>query len=432
MQEGNVALQVTITSVSDVQQEAQIELTPEELQPHFDRAYERFRPKAEVRGFRKGKVPLAMIKRLYGEAIEHEALDDIAGETFRGAMEERNIRPLGRPTMTAMDFKRGEKFHFTIAFDVRPPIALGKYKGITLERLVHTVTEEEVQGELDQILRANSTTSPADAVTDTDFSVTADVQELDEGGMPLIGKKTPGMKFILSDKNVVEEIRDALAQATVGGTYAAQFEHQHGEKRDRHRLSLTVTAIEKIALPAFDDAFVSKLTGGKVTSAAEFEKGLRTDLQRYYAEQADARVADDLANEVIRTHEFPVPESLVESYLDSFIEDLKNRTRDRKLPAGFDEKKYRESNRAMAVWQAKWALLKEQIAEKEQIAVTDEDLAARATDDSTRMGVEQERLLQYYRSSSSMTDRILADKITAFLKSHATITDRPAPVPQQA
>ena len=105
-------MQVSITNLSDVQQEADIQLTQDDIQPKFERAYEKYRPKAEIKGFRKGKVPMPMIKQLYGEAIEQDALDDIASDFYRKAMEEKNIHPVGQPTIVDMDFKRGEHFHF--------------------------------------------------------------------------------------------------------------------------------------------------------------------------------------------------------------------------------------------------------------------------------------------------------------------------------
>ena len=123
-------------------------------------------------------------------------------------------------------------------------------------------------------------------------------------------------------------------------------------------------------------------------------------------------------------HEFAVPDALVEGFLDSFVEDIKNQSRDKKLPQGFDEKKFREESRAYAVWQAKWLLLKEKIAEQETISVSKEDIEKLAETDAPRMGVTKEQLLRYYLGSSTVTERLLADRVMAFLKEHAKITEK--------
>jgi trigger factor len=416
-------VEITINTKSEIAQEAEIQVSNEELRPVFDRAYEKYRKKAEIHGFRKGKAPLEMIRRMYGEAIEHESLDDAADTFYKKAMEERDIRPLGQPTMVDMDYQPGKHFRFKIQYEVRPRITLKKYKSLLVERPVHTVTETEIDSEIDHLRRINSTTAEAEAVTDEHHLVTADVQELDEAGTPLIGRKTAGTRFLLSDTTLAPEIRDALASARVGESYRAQFENHHEDHTHQVRVNLTVTKIERVQLPAFDDDFVKKITKDKVTTTGEFLKNVRADVDRYWEEQAERKVRDAIADEIVRTHEFEVPESLVGNFLDAFAEDIKNRSKDRKLPAGFDEKRFREESRVHAVWQAKWLLLKEAIAAEEGIRVTDDELEKIVEVEAERVGIDKERLLAYYRSSSSATERLLSDKLMAFLRQQAKVKD---------
>ncbi|HXG01521.1 MAG TPA: trigger factor family protein, partial [Bacteroidota bacterium] len=207
-------MEVTINTLSDIQQEAEFVLTAEELQPHFERAYKKAAPNIEVRGFRKGKVPLDLIKKLYGEAIEQEALDDIANDSFREAMTERNIEPIGRPEMVDMDFRRGEHFRFKVQYEVTPTFELKPYKGLAVEKPVHRVSGEEVQAEVQRLRRINANLLGVTLVHDNDNHViTADVQELADDGMPLIGKKSQDVQFELADQNLVPELRDVLARA---------------------------------------------------------------------------------------------------------------------------------------------------------------------------------------------------------------------------
>jgi trigger factor len=417
-------VQVSITNVSDVQQEADIQLTQDEIQPMFEQAYVKYRPKVEIKGFRRGKVPMPMIKQLYGEAIEQDALDDIASDFYRKAMEEKNIQPVGQPTMVDMDFKRGEHFRFRIKYEIKPDIALGTYRGIKVEKPIHIVTDAEVESEIQKIRRANSSTAPAETVTDTGHIVTADVQELDETGSPLIGKKTPGAHFDLSDETIAREIRDTLAGATTGQTYRTKFESRHGDHSHTMHIALTVTKIEKVILPPFDDELVKKITGGKVTSVDEFRKNLRNDIERYWEEESTARLNDNIAKSLVDAHPFPIPESIVAGLLDSYVEDVRNRSRDRKLPKGFDEQKFRDENRSSATWQAQWLLLSGRIAEEEKITVTDAEIEATAEREAGKIGIEKDRMLQYYRKSSSASNRILSDKLMAFLRSSAKITEK--------
>jgi len=417
-------VQVTITSVSDVQQEADIQVSQDELQPMFEQAYAKYRPKVELKGFRKGKVPMPMIKQLYGEAIERDALDDIASDFYRKAMEEKGVRPVGQPTMVDMDFKRGDHFHFKIKYEVKPPIALGSYRGIAVEKPIHIVTDAEVEAEIAKIRRANSTMAEAERVTDTGYVVTADVQELDESGAPLIGKKTPGARFDLSDETLAPEISQALAAAAPGETRNAKFESQHGDHTHPVNIALAVTKVEQVTLPALDEALVKKVTGGKVDAVDQFRKNLRADIERFWEDESNARVNDNIARALVDAHPFTVPDAIVNGLLDSYVDDVRNRSRDRKLPKGFDEQKFREENRASAVWQARWILLKEKIAEQEKIAVSAAEIEELAEREAGKIGIAKDRLLQYYQKSGGVEDRLLSDKVMAFLRSHSRITDK--------
>jgi trigger factor len=418
-------VQVNITSLSPTEREAAFEVTAGDLQPHFDRAYEKFRPKAELKGFRKGKVPLAMIRKVYGEAIEHDALDEIANSLFRQAMEEQSVAPLGTPSMTSMDYKPKESFRFTVAFEVKPEITLGRYRGIEVEKPVRAITDAEVEEEIHHLRRSNSTTSETEAVTDPEHLVTADVQELDETGSPLVGKKSAGTRFYLADPSLAPGIKEALAAARPGETVQATAESSHEDHKHTHRLAITVTKVEKVHLPPFDAELVAKVTGGSVSSPEEFRQSIRADLQRYWEQQGMSRVNDAIANEVVRMHEIPVPASLVAAYLDSFKEDIASRSKDRKLPATFDEAKFRTENTAYATWQAKWFLLREAIARQEGITVTDDDISALAQQEAGRIGIEAARLLEYYRKSGSVTERLLGEKVMTFLREHAVVKDVP-------
>jgi FKBP-type peptidyl-prolyl cis-trans isomerase (trigger factor) len=175
---------------------------------------------------------------------------------------------------------------------------------------------------------------------------------------------------------------------------------------------------------------VKKVTHDNFMSPEAFRASIRADLEKYWAQRSEEKLADDIATEIVRQHEFNVPESLVEGILDSYVDELRNRSRDRQLPRGYDEKKFREERRVYAVWQAKWLLLKERIAEAEHIVVTDADLENVAADEAARSGLAKEKLLPHVKSSTAIRDRLLTNKIAAFLKEHARIIDTVVREPQ--
>ena len=422
-------MEVNINNLSEVLQEAEILVTDLELQPHFDQAYTKERTRVEIKGFRKGKAPLAMVKKLYGEAIEQNVLDSVANDFYRKAMDERAIRPIGQPAMVDMDYRRGESFRFRIQYEIRPEIPLKKYKGIFVEKPIHAVSDQELEGEILRLQRMNGTTSAVSSVSDPEHFVTCDVQELDPTGTPLIGRKGKDVRFYLADESLSQTIREALAKAETGGRYRARFTPGEDDQKTPMDVDLTVTKIEKVDLAPFDDALAVKVTNGKTSSADEFRKAMRTDLEKYWAEWSERKLGEAIVADIVGSHNFPVPESLIGSLLDSYVEDIKSRQKDRKLPKDFDGEKFRHDSRDLAAWQAKWMLLKQRIAEEEKLAVSDNEISVLADEEAGRIGIDRERVREYYLRSESARERLLSRKIMAFLVANAKVTEKVVEAP---
>ncbi len=418
-------MEVTIQDLSEVSREVEIKATPEELQPHFNKAYADYRKKVEIRGFRKGKAPVDIIKKLYGDLIEHEALESIASDFYRQTIKEKNLKPIGEPTLIDLDFKHESGVKFKIHYDVRPEIVLKDYKGIEIEKVVHPVTEEDIEEEVLRLRRSNASFQETDAAVDTEHIVTVDMQDIDESGAPIAGKRSPGVRFYLGDENLELPFKKALSNADKGGVYRVQFEHEHGDHKHNVNSELTVTKIEKIMTPELDQALVEKMTKGKTVSVEQFRADIRKDLEEYWKQQTERQVINSLTEEIIRRHEFQVPESLTRNVLDRLLEEMKNESPGKNLPDDFDVEKFNEQNRPYAVYQSKWALLREELIKSEAIDATDEDLAKLAERDAERMKIPIDRLVNYYKSSDQIKDRIIGDKLLKILTDSAIIKEVP-------
>ncbi len=417
-------MDVSINDISDVQKEIHILTTAEELIPKFEKAYKEFQPKVEIDGFRKGKAPMSLVKRIYGEQIEYNALETIAGDLYREVIEERKIEPIGEPVLTNIDFKRGQSLSFSVKFEIKPVFDLKEYTGIPIEKLVHKVTDAELEDEIRRIRKANHSLEPAEKVTDTEFLVTADVQQTDETGNPLIGKKTADAKFYLADEQLFPEIRDALSGAAPGDRRRVTTSHDHdGEKRVDH-MELAVKAVERVVLPPLDDALVSKITKGKVTTVPEFRTHLRQDLEDYWKQRTDRRLENTLISEIVRRHEITIPESLAKGVLESLVDDLRNRAPNKKLPVDFNEAEFRENNHGYAVYQSKWFLLRDRIIKEQNITVEPMDIEKLAEADAPKVGIDKDQLLKFYRSSEHVTSRVESEKLMTWLRDHQTITEK--------
>ena len=426
-----MSVDIKINTLSDVSREVEISVSASEIQPHFDKAYMEYRPKVEIKGFRKGKAPLDLVKKLYGDMIEQETLPTVASELYRDVVKEKELKPIGEPVITDMHYHRGEAFRVKIQYDIRPTIELKDYKGVAAEKAVHTVTDEEVEQEIVRLRKTDSTTEAVTTgVTGDEFMVAGQVQELDPSGVPLIGKKTQSARFYLADPQLEKPIHDALKNAQVGGEYRVTFQHQHGDHTHDVNLRITVSSIERVLLPEYNSDFVKKITKEKVSDPDEFSKKLREDLDEYWKEKSRRSVVNSVIGEIVRKHDFQVPESLIRSVLEGLLEDVKNQYPKKQLPQDFDHERFFQENRAYAIYQSKWALIREEIVKAERIDVTDEDLSALAERESSRIGIDKERLTEYYKSSEPIKDRLISEKLIEFLVAQAKITEVPHKDPE--
>ncbi|MBI1808084.1 MAG: trigger factor [Ignavibacteria bacterium] len=417
-------MEVSITDITDVEKEILIQATADELAPHFEKAYRRYQAKIEIRGFRKGKAPIDLVKKIHGESIEYNSLDTVASDVYRQVVEQNNIKPIGEPVLTDIDYKRGELLTFKIKYEVKPKVELKEYKGISVEKVIHRVTDKEVEDEILRLRKSNSTIQETDVARDDEHIITADIQELDDAGTPIIGRKSADAKLYLADETLYPQIREALRDSAVEMVRRVKVDHEHDGKKHSNNLDITVKKVEKVLLPELNDEFIKNITKEKATSVDEFLKQLRDDLETYWKERTDRKLTDTLIGEIVHRHEVTVPDSLVKGMLESLFEEVKNRYPNKKLPPDFSEEKFRETNKGYATFQARWYLIRECIINTEGITVDDKEIEHLAEIDAPKMGIDKERLLQFYRTSGTVKDRILSDKLMTFLLENQVVTER--------
>ena len=168
---------------------------------------------------------------------------------------------------------------------------------------------------------------------------------------------------------------------------------------------------------------IKKITKEKISSLDEFRKSVREDLESYWKEKNRRALINSIVGEIIRLHEFQVPDSLTRSVLENLLEEVKGQYPNKQLPADFDTGKFFEQNRAYAVYQAKWALLREEIIKAEKLEVDESALVALAEREAPKIGIDKERLITYYKSSDQIKDRLVGDKLLDMLISATTVKE---------
>lgn len=413
-------MELNVSKLSPTEQEAEVKLQWDELIPYFEEAYKKFRAEAEIKGFRKGKVPLELIKRQFGEQIEYDALDDIVNDIYKNLVKEKRIEPIGTPQLVDVDYKRGESLTFKIKYEIMPEIQLASYENLQIEKMVHTVSDKEVEDEIKRLLVANATYEEVDEVTSELHRVTVDLQGVDQNNLPVLGRRSEGVVIDLDDESVVPNLRERLLRVKKDDEFVIELIVDNKPEKVR----VSVRKIEKKILPELNDDFAKKVTNGKIGNVDELRNHLKVELQRWWNEYSELKFYDAIISELVRINDFPVPESLVEDFIQSMLDEEKSKYPDGKLPPNFDEKFFRERKKADAVFNAKWYVIKNRIAQVEGIELTDEDFEKLAEEDSAEIGIEKEKLISFYRNSEHIKEKILNRKVLKFLKDKVKVVEK--------
>ncbi len=417
-------MDVQTKSISRTKEGAEITAPHEDIKPHIDKKYEEVRAGAEIKGFRKGKAPLSLIKKMYGDSIESEAINELVNQLYQRAVTDHNLKPVGNPVLKDVDYKPGEKFTFSVEYEVLPEIELQDYKNIEVEKPVQKVTDEMVERELEGVRLNYASRSEVDQVTDKYHTLTADIQELDEQGMAVIGKRSPDQTINLFDQRYEKDFINPLLNAEKGGEYVIKYTHDHGEQKHDVHIKVTVKKIEKVELPELTDEFIKEQFQGKFESADKLKADIRKQLETMFEEESSRTVKNQIADEIVKRHDFPVPESLISKVFDQMIEDVKSKMPEQKLPDDFDRHAFEAEYYTQAEWQAKWSILREKLFDAENIEVSDEDIENRAEKDAAQFGLGKEQVLSFYKTNPQIRDRIMHEKLMDQLESYAQITEK--------
>ncbi len=401
-------METTLNQVSDVAYELEIDAKAEELAGEIKAALRRQRGQTQMKGFRPGKVPLNLVKKMHGRAIAYGIAEQKVQEAFRSEiLENDDYDVLGQPTLTTLDYEMDGDLHAVIRFGVRPEVELRDVAGEKVSRLKREITDEDVEEQLDSVRREHAELVPADdAEIGDDFHVVIDLQRIDEAsGTPIIGEKEEDVEFFIDDERLHEELRDGLLGKRAGDTFKVDLPQGEGDHRHTHPYRVTVKEAKRRELPELDDAFVGEVTNDRFISVEDLRDNLRENLAEAWEERSRELLEGRMVEKMLELHTVPVPESAVELYLDSFVEDVKQRN-DGDLPDDFDEQAFRQANRGEAERQAKWMLIRDAFIEREELEVSDEELDAYFEDAAGQNEELSPQMVRQYYQSTNMIGRV--------------------------
>ena len=415
-------MDTVINELEGCKREFEATLNYEELTPYFDKAIEDYRKKVVLPGFRKGKAPLGMVKKRFGESIEYSSLEDIANQVFSEYMMENDVPMIGQGKMTDIDYEPKDKFTFKVEFEVKPDIKVENYKGLELSKKKYVIDDSLVDEEVNYHRLNNSELAMDSAAVDDDYVVTADVQVLDESGNIIIGQGQKDVKFFLGNKDLLPEFKSALEGIKEDEERVVETKTKDGNTQ---KVKISAMKVEKVVYPELNEEFFKKVTRKEdLKTEDEFRAEIKSELGKIYNDAADRELQNEIISELVKLNDIEVPEAFSDAIMKSLLDDYK-----KQLPKNYqltDEQldEFKKSRKPDAIFQAKWFLIREKIAELENIKAEDADFDELAKENAERFNIPAEKLVEIYKENNDIATNIVSKKVMDFLKENAKITEQ--------
>ena len=426
-----------VTLNPDCTREVEIEIPAEEVSRNFQAVTKRYKKMARIPGFRSGKVPESLIRGRFAEQIRQDVMEAVLPAHFRTAIEAQNLRPISQPQVTKIDLEDGKPLRFKAAFEVLPEFSIDGYQDVKVEKPSSDLTDAEVDAELGRIRDSRSTMEPVTEerpLADGDFAQISFTGNIITGEATAEGSEAPASPEPISGQDVMVQVggpntldsfNAALRGATVGQelkfevTYPADFGERQLAGKQVH-YDLEVKAIKKKVEPEMNDEFAKEL--GPYESMADFTSKLREHLAADKQRRMQSETTNRLLDALVHRFEFPVPESLVQSQVDTRLDrglralaQQGMRTEDMR---NLDFDRLRAAQRDSATLEVKGSILLDRIADAENLQIPDEDVESELQALSAQMREPLETLRGRLTEDGSLArirERLRREKMGALL-----------------
>ena len=365
-----------------------------ELKPHIDGAYKSLSEKITIPGFRKGKVPSAMIDQRVGRgAVLDEAINAAIPTFYSQAAKDNDVLVIGRPTVEVTELKDNENFAFTIEVDIRPDIALPNFSEIKIEVDVVKVTEADIEEQVQALRTRFGTLTTVEKVVAIGDFVTIDLVATKDG-QPLDGGTANDLSYEVGSASMIEGLDEALIGLSAGGEKSFETALVGMAEGEKGSVKVSVKAVKERELPPVDDAF-AKLAS-EFETLAELKADLTTRLTRLKEMEQGAQARDLLVERLISSVDIPLPAAIIEAEVNDHLEK-EGRLEDDKHRAEVNDEVKSTITREF---------LLDSIVKAESVAVNESELTEYLVRAASRYGMTPDQFIKEVSQAGQVTTMV--------------------------
>lgn len=426
-------MEVKLETVNSWKKKIDVSISEEEAQPVFEEAYLDFRKNAKIEGFRKGKIPLSLIKKRFGAAIRAEASEKLINTFYRKAIEAENLDVVAPGTIQDISNPEEFPFNFTAEVEVEPEITVKDYTGLKAKKEVVKVTDDDVMNVLESLQQQRVQFNEIDGPVASGHVVEGDVQALDDTGVPIIGEKWENRAFEVGQPPFGPDEEGQLIGAKKDADCKFTLTHKDPDNNEEHvqKFQITIKSIKEKVLPELNDEFAKEI--GDFESYYALKERIQSNLEAEQDNIAERTLRQELSEEIVKKNEFELPPILVDAALDNLWAEQQKNPQNQ-----MDEKSFKETGKPMTIWTLQWNRIWHKIAEVEALEVSESDIDDQVSKISESDEKNKKKIEAFYKQTqnrSRLQEDLLEEKVFDFIKTNSKIKtvqvkkkDEPSPV----
>lgn len=442
-------MQITETSADGLKRELQVVLGAQELTERRDKRIDELKDTVQIKGFRKGKVPAAHLRKVYGRQLMAEILQDAVEESSRQALDDRNERPAGQPkiefpedeTLVETVIAGQADFSYSMSYEIIPKFDVVEFSTLELERLVSDVEDEEIDKAIKQLAERNVSYEPSETEAAAEgHKLTIDfVGRID--GEEFEGGKADGIDLVIGQGGFIPGFEEGLIGAKAGEDRVVNvtFPEEYPVDTLKGKAAVfdaKVTAVGLPQEPEINDAFAETLGAENLEKLREM---VSEQMGREYAQVSRMKLKRALLDELNEKHDFELPPSLVEAEFEGIWNQITQRL-DQEGKTFDDEPKseaeQRVEYRDVAERRVRLGLLLGEIGERNKVEVTQDELRQALLQEAQQYPGQAREVYEFYEKTpgaiAQLRAPIFEDKVVDLIIEQATITDKKVSVEELA
>ncbi|HIX24777.1 MAG TPA: trigger factor [Candidatus Lachnoclostridium avicola] len=411
-----------------------VEVPAEQFVEAIGHAYKKNKNRFNVPGFRKGKVPQAMIEKMYGSEVFYEdAANEVIGQTYGDAAKESGLDIVSRPSIDLVQIEKGKNFIYTAEVAVKPEVTLGQYKGVEVEKANAEVTDEDVEKELKRAQEQNSRLVTVDdrPVADGDQVVIDFDGYVD--GKRFDGGKSEDYPLTIGSHTFIDTFEDQLIGKNLGEecevnvTFPAEY-HAAELAGKPAVFKVKIKEIKYKELPELNDEFAGEVS--EFETLDEYKADIRKKLTESKEKQAATENENRVVEAVVKNATMEIPEAMIDSQLDNMVSEYARNMQNHGISleqymqyTGMTIDKLKEQMRPQAVKRIETRLVLEAVVKAENIQVTDEKVDEEIGKMAAAYKMEPEKLKGYMGEAeiANMKEDLAVQEAVDFLVAEAKL-----------